>query len=93
MAVLISISISINYDYKKLTNKHTENPHTDREFNYRGHSITVPMERRVERDNIATKKYLYIPAHIFICDIAFMVLFNFDFVYNFFFYHFNNVSI
>ena len=25
--------------------------HTDREFNYRGHSIAVPMERWVERAN------------------------------------------
>ena len=59
MAVLISISISINYDYKKLTNKHTENPHTDREFNYRGHSIAVLMERWVERAK-NTSQYSYL---------------------------------
>ena len=29
----------------------TENRQTDREFNYRGHSIAVPMEHRVERAN------------------------------------------
>jgi len=39
---------------KNVTNKHTENPQTDIEFNYRGHSIAVPMERRVERANIST---------------------------------------
>jgi len=39
---------------KNVTNKHTENPQTYIEFNYRGHSIAVPMERRVERANIST---------------------------------------